>query len=287
MSYILDALKKSEQQRPPGRGPELFAVHGPLPPRRFPWLPLAVAGLVAGAVALGIWIGYASRGPAAQPVAVPAVPVEARSVPPSAPPAVASPPHIEPARPLAAPRTPAKRAGAGTAPHTALSAAAPPVQVPAVPPTTVPDSPPTAGAAPTPSPVAAPAASPAPAAPTPAEAATAAPAPAASAAPLTVEQEPGRQEIPGAPQLPEIPPPDGRILDLAELPASVRGEVGAVGLTGHVWSEEPSLRLVTVEDRMLREGGGAPPGTAPRGDHAGRGGPRVSGGGASGSGVGP
>lgn len=259
MSYILDALKKSEQQRPPGRGPELFTVHGPLPPRRFPWLPLAVAALVAGAVALGIWIGYASRGPAARPVAVPAAPVEERSAQPSAVPfpAAAPQPPTEPARrPAASPR-PAKGAGAGTAPLPALPAASPPVEAPAVPPTTVPDPLPAAGPAPTPSPVAAPAAPPAPAALAPA---AAAPAPAATPAPPEVEPEAGNQEIPAAPQPPEIPPPDGRILDLSELPASVRGDLGAVGLTGHVWSEEPSLRLVTVEDRMLREGAEIRPG---------------------------
>ena len=45
MSYILDALKKSEQQRPPGPVPDLFTVQGPQPPgaSRRPLLALAGA----------------------------------------------------------------------------------------------------------------------------------------------------------------------------------------------------------------------------------------------------
>lgn len=58
----------------------------------------------------------------------------------------------------------------------------------------------------------------------------------------------------------EAPPADGRIIDLAELPASVRSRLPPLRISGHVWSEEPALRLLTVDDRLLREGGEAAPG---------------------------
>ena len=35
MSYILEALKKSEKKRPAGTVPDLFTVQGPLPAGRF------------------------------------------------------------------------------------------------------------------------------------------------------------------------------------------------------------------------------------------------------------
>ena len=47
MSYILDALKKSERQRPPGPVPDLFTVHGPQPPSpRWPTRAIVVAALL-------------------------------------------------------------------------------------------------------------------------------------------------------------------------------------------------------------------------------------------------
>jgi general secretion pathway protein B len=276
MSYILDALKKAEQQRPPGRGPELFTVHGPRPPRRFPWLPFAGAGLLACAVALGVWIGHASREPAAVPAAAPAVSVEARSVPLPAVPA--SRPQPEPARLPADHPRPAVPAGAGTKPLAAPAAAPPPAEtphpagapgagLPAVAPAAVPAVPsPAAPAAPAALPAAVPAPAPLPA-PAPTPAAVPAPpaspppppAPAEPAAPPAVEPKPEHQELP-APPPPESPPPDGRIVELAELPAAVRGEIGEVRLAAHVWSEEPSLRLVSVQDRILREGAEVRPG---------------------------
>jgi general secretion pathway protein B len=43
-------------------------------------------------------------------------------------------------------------------------------------------------------------------------------------------------------------------VDIEELPESVRGTLGKLAISGHVWSEEPALRLLTVENRIVREG---------------------------------
>ena len=60
----------------------------------------------------------------------------------------------------------------------------------------------------------------------------------------------------------ETPPADGRVVNLAELPGPVRAQLPKLLVSGHVWSEEPSLRLLSVDDRLLREGGEAAPGVS-------------------------
>lgn len=75
------------------------------------------------------------------------------------------------------------------------------------------------------------------------------PAPVASPAPLPVASAPV-----------ETPPADGRVLDLADLPAPIRAALPKLLVSGHVWSEEPALRLLSVDDRLLHEGGEASPG---------------------------
>jgi general secretion pathway protein B len=52
------------------------------------------------------------------------------------------------------------------------------------------------------------------------------------------------------------------VVDLAELPARVRAQLPKLLVSGHVWSEEPSLRLLSVDDRLLREGSEAAPGVS-------------------------
>src|SRR5512134_3896263 len=64
VSYILDALKKSERQRPPGPVPDLFTIQGPQPPA--PPRPRGIvvaAGLAAAAclVAGWAWLGSDRR----------------------------------------------------------------------------------------------------------------------------------------------------------------------------------------------------------------------------------
>ncbi len=81
MSYILDALKKAEQERDLGRVPRLGTVHGNVP-RRAPTLLWLIAGIVLmNAAALIWWL---------RPGMQPDVPTTVRQVPLSA----APPPRI-------------------------------------------------------------------------------------------------------------------------------------------------------------------------------------------------
>ena len=49
-------------------------------------------------------------------------------------------------------------------------------------------------------------------------------------------------------------------MDVEALPQDVRASLGKLAVSGHVWSEEPGLRMLTVSDRIVREGQEAAPG---------------------------
>lgn len=95
MSYILDALKKSEKERQRGTVPDLLTVQEDmlqLPPKRFPWRYVVLAVIVAAAgVAARMLLPLANQVPAApaviqQPVVEPpALPQRDLSVLPPAP----------------------------------------------------------------------------------------------------------------------------------------------------------------------------------------------------------
>jgi len=281
MSYILDALKKSERARPPGSVPDLFTVHGPQPPSpRRPGRALVAGALLLAvpAISLVFWMGTgrrdegAARPPVAdsprprledspvlesyRPAAVATVPLAAHS--PGAPAAASRRPADE------RPQTPARSV------QRSLGATAPSVG-----PSVVPD------------------AAPAPLAPAPASVPMArvgvptslmplTAAPAATPSPPLMEGGVSRGPAPGIemaaggvlaappiavpePEPPPVtpaqaPPADGRVLDLADLPVSLRAALPKLVVSGHVWSEEPSLRLLSVDDRLLHEGGEAAPG---------------------------
>ena len=99
MSYILEALRKSDQQRQQGAAPTLMSVQLPVeeaPPRAFSWaLALALAVFIAG-----ILIGWRQPWKVEQS-AVAVRQTEAKPVDQG--PAVDSPPGIAPARPSAVP----------------------------------------------------------------------------------------------------------------------------------------------------------------------------------------
>lgn len=60
MSFILDALRKLERERPSGPVPDLHTVHGPAskrPGRSALRIGIAAAAVLAGAVALLVWLG--------------------------------------------------------------------------------------------------------------------------------------------------------------------------------------------------------------------------------------
>jgi general secretion pathway protein B len=257
MSYILDALKKSERERPPGTAPDLFTVHGPQPQPPSPRWPtraiIAVALLLAvPAIGLLAWIGTDRRDESAVRPTVAASPQPRAEDPtgPTPPRTVAAPAPAAPARIVAAARRPP-----GERP-----------QPPALPRqrsrgSVVPSVVPTPGPAATPT-----SAAPAPASVT-AVPVSLTPAPDMSApSDMPPPPEAGREAptapVPAVSEPEEAPPADGRVLDLAGLPATISAELPKLLVTGHVWSEEPSMRLLSVDDRLLREGGEAAPGVS-------------------------
>jgi len=105
MSFIFDALRKSEAERQDGRPPGLADVRRAIPrSRAVRWAPLAVAVLAANLLLL--WLIW--RGQAPPVVAVPApAPASVSEAPgavtPAAPPAAVPPPPVRSAAPAAAP----------------------------------------------------------------------------------------------------------------------------------------------------------------------------------------
>jgi len=272
MSYILDALKKSERERPPGTAPDLFTVHGPQSDPPTPrWSTRAILAVVlllaVPAIGLLAWIGTGRRDESAvrPPVAAspplraeaPAAPVLPRSLAASRSPApvraaaAARRPVDEGSRTPELPAQKSRRAivSSGAAKAVPAAMAAAPFSIPPAPVMSAP------AAMPTPTPAGSEAPS--------------------VAAPVSVMPPPGIPAVfPVAPPEPvsavsasasepeETPPADGRVFGLAELPAAISAELPKLLVSGHVWSEEPSMRLLSVDDRLLREGSEAAPGVS-------------------------
>jgi len=249
MSYILDALRKSDQQRQLGAAPTLqMAQTAATVPKKPAYLSygLLAAVLLCAGIAIG-WLRPWQAEPPADNKVVAAKPPDASLRP--------SPPG---ATPVPAPVS---------APEARLQSAAPP-------------------AAPVPAPARAPAAAPAKPvvpAPVPARAAAASSAPLAaavrapSAAPASVKPHsaaPAKAE--GKPQdtiaapparvvVPEAPPaaaaaPAQNVIWLAELPLALQQELPPMTVSVHAYSARPADRMVGINNRMLREGEYVAPG---------------------------
>jgi general secretion pathway protein B len=136
MSYILDALRKSERERKLSQPASLDSmIFSPEPARRRPWLPWVLGALaVANVAALGYFLGLTSGTPA-EPQATTSQPPPAltQENPPKPAPAAATQPLPAPAATV--PPFARRLGGAGAppgGPHQRL--AAPPAAKPAVPP---------------------------------------------------------------------------------------------------------------------------------------------------------
>ncbi|TCO43016.1 general secretion pathway protein GspB [Dokdonella fugitiva] len=261
MSLILEALKKSEQQRRLGEMPTL-GTPAPQSRRRRSLLPL-LAGLIVLALGAGWWFVRTPPGPPvdeAQPVSAAPAP-EAKAIPPTAPARVARP-EPKPAPPAKAPPASAAavltpmptkdRPGvANPPPNAALvgtpGTAKPPAPAPAAP---APAATPKAGAktdatvgvktpAPAPAKPAADTAN-APAKPTP-------PAGAKPAPPATTANVPATQAAPAKPAAPPLP-------SVWELPYGTRKELPDLKLTMHVYSDVPAERFIVLEGERHVEG---------------------------------
>lgn len=161
MSFILDALRKSEHERQRQSGPALVETPVAVPKAKSnPWATAALALLVVNLIAIGVLLlmrsgeappaapastapeAAASAGaalqapPATPPAAAPAQAAATQNLPATSPPA-APPPMLRPAEPVApATRNPLEREVAGYSPgmeyEAAAGAAAPPPGPPAV-----------------------------------------------------------------------------------------------------------------------------------------------------------
>lgn len=134
MSFILDALRKSEHERQRQTGPALVEVPVAAPkPRTNPWATAAIALLVINLVAIGVLLivrsGDAPPDAPAAPVAQTSAPPAATGAPPSAAPvAIAEPAARDPLPAATAPAPMAQNPPPTTAP-----AALPPMLRPAEP----------------------------------------------------------------------------------------------------------------------------------------------------------
>lgn len=264
MSYILEALRKSERERRTGEVPALPAVVAEPPPRSQPWLAWLVAGLLLfNGVGLGyLWLHRKEVRPAPS----------AGSSPVAAIPPVAAVP--------APPKTPAVAADA--APSTVLARqAAPPAIRPEVP------------APPRPQPVPRAEAKPAPVAPPPA--ARPKPKPAMRpevppggfagqpSAPAGTPPAPAREERlaairppvpatappvqPGAAEARPDPAETARRSDiplLRELPRDFRERVPEFRINIHAYSEAPAERFAIIDMKKYRAGDALPGGAVLR-----------------------
>ncbi len=219
MSYILEALRKSEQERARGREQDLLRFPVATPPESRTLRPGVVLGLsallLAGGVAIGWWKPWERAAAPAQEAAPPAPPKAAEAPLPLATAPAAAPTRAEALKELQ-PLLP----GASTAPAASPSAAPPKPEPP-------------------------PAAAPAAMAPVLPEV-----KPPPSPAAKVEDKKPAAKPPPPK----ELPPPPNRVLALAELPPVVREALPPIAVRGFVHSEDARSRMVVINDRMLQEG---------------------------------
>jgi general secretion pathway protein B len=294
MSYILEALKKSEQERQQNRPVDALQApfttpQGRAPSRHGQYPALAVALLIAG-VLLGWWQPWklspqqeAAPAPPSPPPPVEAAPVPSQQAAPSGPPTRAealrgvqslvpgqgrpelpaplgSGPQTLPVPPSSVPPTrPAlpPSSPTGGAPSVAI---APTQPAPPPPPTAVPPGATTAGpTASTPPRVAA----------NPAPPRDLSPEGAADVVPKgdSIKEAPAqapkgrdRKAETKVAAVPDLPAPPSRVLTLADLPEALRASFPPLTVRGFVYSDDPRSRMVVINDRMLQEGDEVAPG---------------------------
>jgi len=240
MSYILDALKKSEQERQRGAVPNLQSIQSPaVPAKRFPrWVSLLSLLLILSAVSLAYWLQAwkktASDGPAIsiseKKVAVPTAPT-VRAATTDLKPAIRKP-AAQPTKPVPA-------------------VAGKPVATIRENPTVAKTRPVIAGSekpvvqAVKPEMVA-----------TKKAASDALPAnsvqqwekivPSSGSQTIAAKSAPSPQQVTvtSKPQFPTV----------AELPPAIQRSLPGIRISAHIYSENPSSRMVIINDRTLREG---------------------------------
>jgi general secretion pathway protein B len=218
MSFILDALRKSEAARRRSETPDLFATlpQAPAPTRsRATWPLWAMAGFGAVSSAIALWL------------------LLHRPDMPTASPADAGARSAIDAG--ASDATTDTQADAGTDADIDAAAAGTPAA------TAMPPAPTATTSAPPPAPAAASATPPAPV-----------PAP-ASPARTAIPLAPTTAPAPAPPSA--VPPSNGdRATALADLAPDVRRQLPALKLSMQVWNDDPQRRFVILDGQRLREG---------------------------------
>lgn len=283
MSLILEALRKSEQQRRLGEPPTLDSEsawaarrwHGaPARRARWPWVALVLTLVAAGAGAAW-WLRPTAEVPPAPPTAAhDETPPPASATPTSAPASADGGPSGTqmPSTQAASAAEPVPQnmpdAAVASAPAVAGGALDPAVAARLDAPTPSPDGEYASGPAPAdsvavpatapaaaPPPAEAPRVQPAPAEPMPAVAEPVAPAPIASAAP---PPQPTAPPVPPASApLAGIPPPSADTADVPlvyALPLTTRQALPPLALSMHVWNADPTRRFVILDDARAAEG---------------------------------
>lgn len=222
MSYILDALKKSEQERKKGQVPGLGTLQGiPGPGGRFEtdrliWMYGLATILLLVALGLGAWLFMREPTPAprqALPVATAQPPAAGKEAgPPPSRAAVKTPPAPTP--PEAGRQPPPQPPTAGTIPP---EGAAPPPQ-------------------PAPTPVI--------------EKPQPAPAQVNATSPENPFSDEKGQEESAAPVKPELLP----TVPFQELPDETRAEMPTIKIGVHLFSDTPAARRASINGRLMREG---------------------------------
>jgi general secretion pathway protein B len=239
VSYILDALRKSEQQRQLGVAPRLLTVHATSDsdaPPAFLKYGLIAAALIGAGVAIGWWHPWqqarlpsaTASASASTPAARPRDPLPvSQPVLPEGAGGPEAPMPVQKTRvamsPIAAPEVaPVEQA-------TQLLAPAPPQTRKPPPAAAVPPQAPA-----TPVREAAPARAPAPAV--------------AVEAPIALLQKKSADAPPADPAQQQ------KLLAMAELPPAIRQEIPAMSIPVHSYSDTPQERIVGINDQLLREG---------------------------------
>jgi general secretion pathway protein B len=238
MSYILDALRKSDQLRHRGAAPTLLTAHTAPAPAAAPayWLLGLLAAVLLGA---GILIGWLRpwHADSAQTVVLPA------------PEAASNAREMENARARAQAEA-MRKVEQELAAQKAVSvprATAPLNVQPQSLPATAQSAPPASAAA------------------QPAAPPTAAPAKIQGKVVVPTTVAIGAKDIAAAPASAPLPAPtpvsaEPAVVAYSELPFQIQQEVPRLTIAVHAYSKEPKSRLVTIDNRLLHEGDEAAPG---------------------------
>jgi len=236
MSYILDALRKSDQQRRRGAAPTLLAAHAaPVEPRRraLLWYGLFALALVSAGVAIGLMRPWQREQDA--PVVAATKPPDQAVNPPGKTPQEGVP-RSEPGIPPAAPITPpASTVPSGADTRASGSAANSRAATEAQKKVTKPVK---------------------------ARRNTGAGFTKTNPARQTPADRSGKTVTPESDKATnaEEPAPAETAIPLAELPVEIRKELPAMSVMVHAYSDNPAKRLVGINNRLLHEGDDVAPG---------------------------